>query len=335
MSHLSMKQLSRTLDGSLESAELEQAREHLSGCIICQEHQERLVQHDSALRRLFGNAPDERVLEDVTRRSEAVATAILRGLPLPPLVTSLPLEDDDLEEDEADSSRPPSLGLERLDRFSPPASPGPATVGQDPTAASAQAANERPPPRDPSRATLRPTAGESSSVAPLAVTPRLDTEHVPPPAEKKPGSLVETYDAFNDFAYAGPVGGRLPPMLGRPQEQKEDSAEQPQPRKEYRHGGVRRETPSDPARENPVQRTERAAPEPRDEGFGVKRATEPAWSRMGLRPDPHKPGVYRDTLTGAAVSPPAAGARRPVSTPPSSGRSRTALIATLVTVGGI
>jgi hypothetical protein len=55
---------------------------------------------------------------------------------------------------------------------------------------------------------------------------------------------------------------------------------------------------------------------------------------MGLSPDPYKPGVYRDPLRGAGVTPPAAGVRRPVASP-STSRSRTAVIATLATVGGI
>jgi hypothetical protein len=180
---------------------------------------------------------------------------------------------------------------------------------------------------------------ERSGAPPLDIEPRLDTERAPKPkSEREPDTLVESYDAFNDRAYAGPAVGKLPPMLGRPAEKKEGDAESPPPRKEYRHGGVRRDDPvvTGRASEKPVPRNERSEPAASAQGFGVQREQEPAWARLGLEPDPRAPGVYRDPLTGAAVAPPSVHSRRTGTVRPSvSRRSRPPLIAVLATVGGL
>ena len=338
MRHLTIEEISAALDRALTGPAAEKARAHLSACVLCKDQQARFELHDDALRRLFAQTPEDRALEELGRRSKAIAVAIVQELPVPPLVTSTPLLDDDATPRWAPPAPAPE-SVERLARFSPPASHGPATVEQDPTATPASAARELPPPREASRGMRRLEKGPEDASAPLDVTPRLDTERSPgSKAGGGPGSLVESYDAFNDQAYAGPAAGRLPPMIGRPAEKKEGDSE-PQPaRREYRHGGVRRDAgpPADRAGEKPARRPERPESADREEGFGVRRGQEPAWSRLGLQPDPTSPGVYRDPLTGAAVSPPPVNARRGSGSGRSgSRRSRAPLIAALATVGGL
>src|SRR6185436_9161819 len=92
MSHLSMEELSASLDRALTGADLERALAHLSMCSRCRERQARLALHDDALRRVLADDPDDRVLAEVARRSEAIATAIVRGQPVPPVATSTPHE---------------------------------------------------------------------------------------------------------------------------------------------------------------------------------------------------------------------------------------------------
>jgi len=287
MIHLSIDELSASLDGSLTGPDSQQRLAHLSSCVLCQEQQTRYALHDSALRRLFQQHPDERALDSLTR-----------------------------------------VVVERIARFTPPEAAGPATIQQDTHATPADPAQPLPPSREPSRGMRVPGAGAPS---PLELAPRLDLERAPGAKTDAPRPLVESYDAFNDSAYAGPAARESPPMLGRPQ-MKTNDADTPAPKKEYRHGGVRRDTPAE-ASEAPVRRPDRSRPAPRDDGFGIKREQQPAWSRMGLEPDPSSPGSYRETLTGATVSPPPMNGYRPGVRPSSS--KRTALIATLALVGGL
>jgi hypothetical protein len=86
-------------------------------------------------------------------------------------------------------------------------------------------------------------------------------------------------------------------------------------------------------REAPVTRHDRSRPEAREDGFGVKRGQQPAWSRMGLEPDPSSPGSFRETLTGATISPPPVNGYRPGARRSSSRRA--ALVASLAVVGGL
>jgi hypothetical protein len=178
-----------------------------------------------------------------------------------------------------------------------------------------------------------------------------------PKPERKPETLAESYDTFNDSAYAGPDPGKRPPMIGEARDKRPPDADLESPRKEYRHGGVRRGAPgaaeSGEAGSTPVpgasagdsgerrrgaDGSERATTAARDDLFGVRRKEEPAWARLGLEPDPFAPGQFRDALTGAMVTPPPVASRRPA---PPAGRGssgsgpRTALIATLATVGGL
>jgi hypothetical protein len=222
--------------------------------------------------------------------------------------------------------------VERFARFRPPEDLSPPTIQQDSTATPADPAQPLPPAREPSRG-MRTPGTEPEAQASLEIAPRLDTERAPG-ATPDPASLLQTYDAFNDSAYAGPATRESPPMLGRPPIKK-DEEDTPPGRKAYRHGGVQRDTPPTTPRdrEGPPRRPERSGPAPRQAGFGVQREQQPAWSRLGLEPDPSSPGTYRETLTGATVSPPPVNTHRGGSGRSSSGR--TALIASLVLVGGL
>jgi len=222
--------------------------------------------------------------------------------------------------------------VERFARFRPPEVQNPPSIQQDSTATPADPAQPLPPAREPSRG-MRAPGTQPEVQASLEISPRLDTERAPG-ATPGHASLLQSYDAFNDSAYAGPATRESPPMLGRPPIKKEED-DTPAGRKPYRHGGVQRDTPPTTARdrEAPPSRPERSRPAPREAGFGVKREQQPAWSRLGLEPDPSSPGSYRETLTGATVSPPPLNAQRGGSGRSSSGR--TALIASLVLVGGL
>src|SRR5262249_50253621 len=145
------------------------------------------------------------------RHSEAIATAIVRQLPVPPFATSTPLVGGDPGTRPA--PRPERVPVERLLRFQPPAGVGPASIPQDATATPAKPGNELPPPRELSRPRRKWGGGEPAK--PLDVTRRLDTERPPgQPAEGPIQSIAEGYDVFNDGAYAGPTAKRLPPRLG-------------------------------------------------------------------------------------------------------------------------
>jgi hypothetical protein len=91
---------------------------------------------------------------------------------------------------------------------------------------------------------------------------------------------------------------------------------------------------TDSSREPAQRRDDPAKPAAREEGFGVPRSQAPAWSRLGLEPDPFSPGSFRDTLTGATVSPPAFGPP-PVPGRPGGKRSRTVLMVGIVTGGAV
>lgn len=91
MTHLTVQQLSASLDGALTGPSLELVVRHLAACHECRDRQARLAKHDDALRRLLGQDPDDLFLDDLTRRSEAQVIAISRGMPAPAMVTSVPL----------------------------------------------------------------------------------------------------------------------------------------------------------------------------------------------------------------------------------------------------
>jgi len=263
----------------------------------------------------------------------------------------------------------PRLDTDRPERSQPPQPPVPASIvsvrkdakpPQPPL--SLQPLQEMPAPEAPKaprslqplQALPLPEATKApSSPAPAAPNPQaLPAPEAPKASTSAPQApLAESYDTFNDNAYAGPDPGQRPPMIGEPSGKKPSDAGLEPPRKEYRHGGVRRggapgaagstPVPGAPAGDSGERRrsadgSERSNEAARDAGFGVRRKEEPAWARLGLEPDPFAPGQFRDALTGAIVTPPPVTTRR--STPPAnngSKGSRTALIATLATVGGL
>ena len=106
MIHLTVQQLSASLDGALTGPSLELVVRHLAACHDCRDRQARLAKHDDALRRLLAQDPSDMFLDDLTRRAEALATAIARGIPAPIMVTSVPLLH---EEDPFAPVEPPPL----------------------------------------------------------------------------------------------------------------------------------------------------------------------------------------------------------------------------------
>ena len=109
MSHLSVQDLSASLDGVLAGPAMEQAVAHLAGCHACRDAQARLARHDDALRRLLTPEPDDRRLDDLARRSEAIVVAILRGLPEPPVATPVPLQEEEDPDAPLEPPLPPDL----------------------------------------------------------------------------------------------------------------------------------------------------------------------------------------------------------------------------------
>lgn len=184
MSHLSMQELSASLDGGLTGSALEQAVAHLATCHACRDRQARLVKHDDALRRLLAADPDDRLLDALARRSEELVAAVVRGLPVPPLATSAPLRDDEEEarqareaqhrEEERREEEKAREDVRRiLDALAPP-SPA-ATV---PTEATAPPTAIAPP---------EPTA----SAQPTAIAPTKPTETAPPQPTASPSPAPE------------------------------------------------------------------------------------------------------------------------------------------------
>ena len=129
MSHLSVQELSASLDGALAGSALEQVTSHLATCHECRDQQARLAKHDDALRRLLAHDPNDRFMDELARRSEALVVAIARGLPVPPFVTTMPLEGDE-DSDAGGTEQPASPAAS-------PRSPGPSAG--DPAAAASEA----------------------------------------------------------------------------------------------------------------------------------------------------------------------------------------------------
>jgi hypothetical protein len=110
--HLTVQQLSSALDGALGGPSLELVVRHLARCHECRDRQARLARFDDALRRLLAQDPHEFFLDDLGKRSESIVVAVARGLPVPPMVTSLPLIDDEDPYEEVEPPLPtrPELG---------------------------------------------------------------------------------------------------------------------------------------------------------------------------------------------------------------------------------
>jgi hypothetical protein len=86
MNHLTVQQLSAALDGALGGPSLELVVHHLAHCHECRDRQARLARNDDALRRLLSQDPHDFFLDDLERRVESLVVAIMRGLPVPPMI---------------------------------------------------------------------------------------------------------------------------------------------------------------------------------------------------------------------------------------------------------
>ncbi|MFM7231307.1 MAG: zf-HC2 domain-containing protein [bacterium] len=95
MIHLTVQQLSASLDGALRGPSLDLVTRHLAACHRCRDRQARLARTDDALRRLLASATDEAFLDDLSARSEAWITAIAHGLPEPRPHASAPLSHEE------------------------------------------------------------------------------------------------------------------------------------------------------------------------------------------------------------------------------------------------
>lgn len=95
MSHLTVQQLSSSLDGAITGPSLELIVRHLAGCAECRDRQSRLARHDDVLRRLLAPEASADFLETLGSRGEDIAVAIARGVPPPEMTTSVPLLDDE------------------------------------------------------------------------------------------------------------------------------------------------------------------------------------------------------------------------------------------------
>ncbi len=104
MNHLTVQQLSAALDGALGGPSLELVVHHLAHCHECRDRQARLARNDDVMRRLLALDPHDFFLDDLERRVEALLVAIMRGLPVPPMVTTSPLQGD---EDPYQPAEPP------------------------------------------------------------------------------------------------------------------------------------------------------------------------------------------------------------------------------------
>jgi len=134
VNHLTVQQLSAALDGALGGPSLELVVHHLAHCHECRDRQAGLARNDDALRRLLSQDPHDFFLDDLERRVEALAVAILRGLPVPPMVTSSPLQS---EEDPYAPAEPPLPARPELGRAGAIAhEAGFGRIGLKPTASS-------------------------------------------------------------------------------------------------------------------------------------------------------------------------------------------------------
>lgn len=83
MIHLTIQQLSASLDGALTGPSLDLVVRHLAMCPECRDRQARLVRTDDALRRLLAQQTTDAFLDDLSMRAESWIAAIAQGLPEP------------------------------------------------------------------------------------------------------------------------------------------------------------------------------------------------------------------------------------------------------------
>jgi hypothetical protein len=125
-----------------------------------------------------------------------------------------------------------------------------------------------------------------------------------------PENIAEGYDAFNDRRLRRTHARQLPPMLGRRRRRGDRRKATPIRNREARASTATaacaaRAGAQPSARANPPISAASARGTRRRLRRG-KRKAEPAWSRLGLQPDPTTPASFRDSLTGASITPPPA-----------------------------
>ena len=339
MSHLSVQDLSASLDGVLAGPAMEQVVAHLASCHLCRDNQARLVKHDDALRRLLAQDPDDSYLDDLARRSETLVHAVLSGTPEPPIVTSVPLQD---EED-------PDAPLE------PPLPSDLARAGERATAAGFGVIGVRPaaPVRAPHADTgelhrlMQAIEGGQASLPPAPAPPAAE-EIAPEASRPEPVGaaapaeppVVEDPTLAGRLAYEAAMraaSGRAPagapprseaaPRSRAPAETGNDTG------RGFAHGGAWSADPPSHERVHPTGAERFAPPAKSADPFAPATKREPAWSRMGLEPDPLDPGTYREPITDAMPIGARGAARHR-----SSHRTqlvRASVIAALTTVGGL
>ncbi len=79
MRHLTVQQLSASLDGALSGVSLELVTHHLATCRECRDRHSALAKQDETLRRLLAWVPSDHELEDMHIRLEAILDADARG----------------------------------------------------------------------------------------------------------------------------------------------------------------------------------------------------------------------------------------------------------------
>jgi len=325
MNHLTVQELSASLDGVLTGPALEQVAAHLVTCHECRENQARLTKHDDALRRLLAHDPNDRFIDDLARRSEALVVAIVKGQPVPPLVTTMPLqaeeEPDDAHEPTSSGSGSSTTGSHAAaDREAAGATSetGFGRIGMRPTGSTQAPGSD---PEIARRMLEEIERGNTAAFEGLEIE-----QHVEPKASesgrfKPPGWAPSAPPQARESSLTRAVEKNRHEQTGTgPSPSTPDRAAPPT----HTNLGDAREPASSSAHPEPEPEYPRAAPVPalpepartapaRGKRFGVAHAHQPAWERLGLEPDPFSPGVYRDPLTGASIEPPPLYARRPAS----------------------
>lgn len=79
MNHLTIQQVSASLDGALDGVSLELVVRHLGSCRDCRDRHARLSKQDDAMRRMLAFEPTELAMSDAVARVDAVLAAEVRG----------------------------------------------------------------------------------------------------------------------------------------------------------------------------------------------------------------------------------------------------------------
>ncbi|TMA29944.1 MAG: hypothetical protein E6J87_19215, partial [Deltaproteobacteria bacterium] len=341
-SHLSVQDLSASLDGVLSGPALEQLVAHLAGCHACRDAQSRLAKHDDALRRLLAHDPDDRTMDELARRSETLVAAIVRGTPEPPIVTSAPLAE---EED-------PDAPLE------PPLAPDLARPGERATAGGFGIIGFRPPvptyapPSDPDevRRLIESLEKGNAGLDPANVRANVPAneplveplgEPLREPLDEPAGPSFDRVEqpgmgesARRDDRHDGPRADAPRAIAPRTEAPPIPSGPAAPSGRGFAHGGAWSADPPYHDQVHPAEAARFSAPAAGSDPMSREPRREPAWSRMGLEPDPLDPGTYRQPITDPfpiyARRPPAGGRNRM-----RSQIMRASLVSALATVGGL